>query len=469
MSIMNTSNFARTAVCLVFSFSGICASHAEPGAALINPTSAQWSVKPLLDVGQHAANAYRMVGIPDGLGAFRNADGTMTVLMNHELGKDKGIKRLHGANGAFVSRWTFDVENLNVISGQDLIKKVMLWSATDQRYSTSTGNQFNKLCSADLAPASAFFNPSSGKGYKERLFLNGEESKDGGRAFAHIVSGEEAGTSYELPYLGKFAWENAVANPATGDLTLVVGMDDNQDGQIYVYAGEKSATGNPVEKAGLSKGQLYAIKADGGRFSLAGFGDVSAMSGADLEKAGEQSAVSKFMRPEDGAWDTQNPNIFYFATTAKIDGESQIFRLKFDDVNHPEKGGEIKAILNAKAIGAQMFDNLTVMGNGSLLIEEDPGNHQHLAAIWLFDPKTGKAEKVLESDPKHFLDKNSSLYVTEDEENSGIIEITHLVQNASWAEKDKRYFLGVMQIHAKSDDVELVEDGQLYLVSGKVQ
>jgi len=467
---MNSFNFVRTAACLVFSFSGICGvSHAESSAALINPTSAQWSVKPLLDVGQHTANSYRMVGIPDGLGAFKNADGTMTVLMNHELGKDKGIKRLHGANGAFISKWILNIENMNVLSGQDLIKKVMVWSASDQRYAHSTGNQFNKLCSADLAPASAFFNSNSGKGYKERLFLNGEENKDGGRAFAHVVSGEEAGTSYELPYLGKFAWENAVANPATGDLTLVVGMDDNQDGQIYVYAGEKSTTGNPVEKAGLAKGQLYAIKADGERFSLAGFGDVSSMSGADLEKAGEQSAVSKFMRPEDGAWDTQNPNIFYFATTAKIDGESQIFQLKFDDVSHPEKGGEIKAILNAKAIGAQMFDNLTVMGNGSLLIEEDPGNHPHLAAIWLFDPKTGKAEKVLESDPKHFLDKSSSLYVTEDEENSGIIEITQLVQSASWAEKDRRYFLGVMQIHAKSDDAELVEGGQLYLVSGRIQ
>src|SRR5437667_8009223 len=28
---------------------------------------------------------YRMVGIPDGLGAFDNGDGTFTLLMNHEL------------------------------------------------------------------------------------------------------------------------------------------------------------------------------------------------------------------------------------------------------------------------------------------------------------------------------------------------------------------------------------------------
>jgi len=467
---MAAFNLARTAVFLIFSFSSIGISYAEPDTALINPTSARWSVKPLLNVGQPAGkNAYRMVGIPDGLGAFKNDDGTITVLMNHELSEDKGVKRLHGANGAFISKWILDTENLNIISGEDSIRKVMLWSPIVQRYFSSSANKFNKLCSADLAPVSAFFNSHTGKGYKEKLFLNGEESKEGGRAFAHIVSGENAGVSYELPHLGKFAWENAVANPATGDLTVVVGMDDNQGGQVYVYAGEKRIDGNPVEKAGLAGGQLYAIKADGERFSLSGFGDVSAMSGDELEKAGEHAAVSKFMRPEDGAWDIKNPNIFYFATTAKIDGESQVFQLKFDDVNQPQKGGEIKVILNAKAIGAQMFDNLTVMSNGSLLIEEDPGNNEYLAAIWLFDPATGKAEKVLESDPKRFKDKNSSLYITQDEENSGIIEITHLVQNASWADKDKRYFLGVMQVHAKSEDPELVEGGQLYLIAGKNQ
>src|SRR5262249_34555402 len=32
-----------------------------------------------------SADPYRMVGIPDGLGAFDNGDGTFTLLSNHEL------------------------------------------------------------------------------------------------------------------------------------------------------------------------------------------------------------------------------------------------------------------------------------------------------------------------------------------------------------------------------------------------
>jgi hypothetical protein len=73
------------------------------------------------------------------------------------------------------------------------------------------------------------------------------------------------------------------------------------------------------------------------------------------------------MRPEDGAWDVNSPNIFYFATTDKIDGTSQLLQLTFDDINKPEIGGAIKVVLNARDIGAQMFDNITVSGDGKVL------------------------------------------------------------------------------------------------------
>ena len=64
------------------------------------------------------------------------------------------------------------------------------------------------------------------------------------------------------------------------------------------------------------------------------------------------------------------------------------------------------------------------------------------------------------------MDKNSPVFLTQDEENSGIIEVTELVRKAPWFEVSKRYFLGALQVHAKSSDPELVEDGQLYLITG---
>src|SRR5262249_19467193 len=65
---------------------------------------------------------YRMVGIPDGLGAFDNGNGTYTLLMNHELGNTSGMTRAHGFNGAFVSRWTINTSTGAVLFGQDQIQ-----------------------------------------------------------------------------------------------------------------------------------------------------------------------------------------------------------------------------------------------------------------------------------------------------------------------------------------------------------
>src|SRR5262245_7340389 len=62
--------------------------------------------------GPLAGQPWRMVGIPDGLGAFDNGDGTMTVLMNQELGQTSGVVREHGQSGAFVSKLIVDKETL---------------------------------------------------------------------------------------------------------------------------------------------------------------------------------------------------------------------------------------------------------------------------------------------------------------------------------------------------------------------
>ena len=88
------------------------------------PVAAGVDVAAILSVGDQvgikagppafAGQPWRMVGIPDGLGAFDNGDGTMTVLMNHELGATAGVMREHGQTGAFVSKLTIDKATLEV-------------------------------------------------------------------------------------------------------------------------------------------------------------------------------------------------------------------------------------------------------------------------------------------------------------------------------------------------------------------
>src|SRR5204863_577520 len=76
----------------------------------------------ILTVGD-SIGGYRMVGIPDGLGAFLSGRGLFTLLMDHEITNGtnvSGIQRAHGSNGAFVSRWTIDQRTLKILKGQDL-------------------------------------------------------------------------------------------------------------------------------------------------------------------------------------------------------------------------------------------------------------------------------------------------------------------------------------------------------------
>ena len=58
---------------------------------------------------------YNMAGIPDGLGAYDNGNGTFTLLMNHELGATSGVTRAHGGKGAFVSEWVINKSTLGVV------------------------------------------------------------------------------------------------------------------------------------------------------------------------------------------------------------------------------------------------------------------------------------------------------------------------------------------------------------------
>jgi len=222
------------------------------------PTIADAQFTSILTVGDQVGG-YKMVGIPDGAGAFDNNDGTFTMLLNHELGNTVGVTRAHGSIGAFISKWTINKSDLSVVSGSDLIQTTYLWNSTTSAYEQQTAI-FNRFCSADLAPVSAFYNAATGNGSQERIFLNGEESGAEARAFAHIASGANTGVTYQLPRMGRYSFENALASPVASDKTIVIGTDDTTPGEVYVYVGTKTNTGNEIERAGLTNGSLYSLE-----------------------------------------------------------------------------------------------------------------------------------------------------------------------------------------------------------------
>jgi hypothetical protein len=370
--------------------------------------------------------------------------------MNHEIRADQGIVRKHGGKGAFISKWTIDVETLRVKSGADLIERTVPENLT-----------FQKFCSADLPLPAALFDSSTGKGYNKALFMNGEEINTGGRAFAHSLDG----TTYELADFGKIAWENALALPASGEQTAVIGLDDNYDGLVLIYIGQKKKTGNPIQQAGLTGGKLYSLQVSDNRFRLVELPDAAGLDYKQLKELAIRLGVTRFQRPEDGAWDLLRPGVFWFAVTDRLGGHSQLIKLAFDDTRDLLAGGHFEIALRARDIGGEMFDNLTVDSAGRVLVQEDSGDNPHLTSIWLFKPETKAARKIFESDPTRFSGWWPSR-ITDDEEHSGIIEVTELVRKASWFDPSKLYYLGTTQAHHTHPDPELVSYGQLWLISG---
>lgn len=393
--------------------------------------------------------SYTMCGIPDGLGAFDNGNGSFTLLMNHELTATAGVVRAHGATGAFVSKWVINKSNLAVLSGADLIQSVYLNAGTG--YTLTPAVTFTRFCSADLPATSAFWNAASGLGTQNRIFMNGEESGTEGRAFAHVVTGVDAGKSYELPRLGKAAWENAVACAYTGTRTVVGLMDDGTGGQVYFYIGTKTNTGLDVDKAGLTNGNLYGVAvaslaaetstsfpAPNTTFSLINLGDVSAINGASLNSLSTATGVTTFLRPEDGSWDPKNANVFYFNTTNAFNSPSRLWKLTFTNINQPELGGTITAVLDGTE-GQQMLDNMGLDNWGHILLQEDVGNNAWNGRILQYDIATDALTPFAQHDPNLFVPPSTAT-LTQDEETSGILDMQTILGPGWFITADQAHF-----------------------------
>jgi len=407
-----------------------------------------------------AGDTYRMVGTPDGLGAFDNLDGTITVLMNHELTPTTGIVRKHGGAGAFVSRWQIRKSDLKVLNGMDQMEKVMLWDSQAQAYAPSTTTAFSRFCSADLPSPTGLFNGATGKGLPgdTRLYFNGEEDAAAGRAMVHVVTGKETGTSYEFFKLGKHSWENVLVNPYPQDTTLVAANEDGGLNKVFFYVGQKQETGNPVEMAGLTNGTSYEL-------SIAGYTNDDPATGF---KNGKFSLVStggtSLARPEDGAWDPTNPSRYYFVTTASITGNSRLWKMTFDDITKPTLGGTIEVVVDGQN-AIKMMDNITIDDSGRVYMLEDVGNDPRLGLVWSYGPE---GVRQLGSHSPYFFSQTSTLssitFLTQDEESSGIIDVTNLFTGEpGYDTATYRYMLLDVQAHFPISG-ELVEGGQLLMM-----
>ena len=418
----------------------------------------------LLTVGDGAAdNGYRMVGIPDGLGMIRQG-ANLILYSNHELADSpsvQGITRRHGHAAAFVSRWVIDPATLRFKEGSDWINPgVQYWDYPSGSYVTSGARYadsavqdltFGRFCSGTLSDPGIFYNTSTGNGWKGQIYFANEEDGENGRVFGVTKEGDTTA----LPRFGLFSWENTKPAANETDTTLVIGDEDGPtDGsQLWVYVGQKQASGPPVVKAGLTNGDDHVIdavnqsvstdaqwratygKSVGARIRLV---DNDWNATGAIQNSTAKADGLNLNRIEDGHWDPNNPNDLYFVTTqggftsgSGLDAldTGGLWRLRWDDIEDPDAGATLTLLLDGSETpndGTKLnkIDNMTIDQHGNILIQEDPGNVNHLARIVAYRISDGALGVIGKFDANLFGTGATAdpTKLTIDEESSGIID-----------------------------------------------
>jgi Alkaline phosphatase PhoX len=477
----------------------------------VEPVGGEYEVRALFSaddkvplLGGAPGQQYRMVGIPDGLGAHSNGDGTSTLFMNHELGFAARSEPVVGGpknRGAIVSTWILD-EDGDPIAGRRAYDSIyaentFLGPAPVVGNEAQMPRQFARFCSGYLA--------GPRNGFDRYVYLTNEEDDtantfDGRGGLSVAIFDNELHT---LPDLGHYSKENTVVQPGQETQTVVFSLEDGPatlDNQLYMYVGKKdrSAGASSLARNGLDDGSVYVFRAfDPTRNSERTFTsgsvtgewveipNVESLSAAELEAASDAAGAMTFVRPEDGAFNPNNRNELFFDTTGSSTGADdgvnelgRLYSLRLHPGN-PLKPATLTIVYNADTIVAAGGDTAISPDNIDasrefLMINEDGTTESRAAmaakgrdgSVWRFELVAGpvhavgvslEGTRVAQLDPpgRDGVPVGPGIWET-----SGIIDASALFGSDSW--------LSDVQAHpptaAPGGATVTVEDGQLFLL-----
>jgi secreted PhoX family phosphatase len=508
-------------------------ANAESQFIYMEPVASGVTLKPLATAGDSFGGVI-WPGTPDGMGVLKGKDGNLTIFVNHEFSATNAVAAgLAHANGnataSTVYALNYDPKLGSVTAARDVLNSVTWYNyATGQSSSTpvapsgaaakdeyNTPNHtksLNRFCSSSMTQPGELAYTVTDKagnekvtGYTGPAYFTGEEGSDESRAFVM----DNSGNLIQLPRLGLAAWENFLVAPTTSTTTVVMGNEDGSatDSQLWMYTGTKSNEGHWTDKAGLTNGALYVMAVDGiasdnlfrttvgkGVAKNVNFKPIDYTLNGKAQNVAAKAAGTVMARVEDGSFDPNNPNDYYFVTTESNkdpkatapnpatptvtrDGGA-LWRLRFNDVNTPLAGATLTMLLDgSESPYLSKPDNITTDGKGNVLIQEDPGGNDLVARIVAYRISDGKVATVAKFVDKYFKVGGTN-FITKDEESSGIVDVTDMLKTS--ATDKSSYYLLDAQVHATpaasrpdlagnaaalADLKNVIEGGQLILMT----
>jgi glycerophosphoryl diester phosphodiesterase len=473
-------------------------------------TTGEFDIEAIFTVGE-VIDGYTPPGILDGMSAFEGPDGSVRVLVHHELNADTGYPyELSDGSGTFPITGArisyFDIDPVS----HDILAAGPAYDRAYDRYGALVTSPAQINEAGDPLAGFARFCSGAGfaagtYGFVDDIHFANEENSNGS-VWAVDVAGRDI---WAAPALGRGAWENVTAlETGRDDMVALLLGDDTAPAPLYLYVGQKGAIGDGsfLDRNGLAVGQLYVWVADGTRKSRATTpedfnGGGSSLNGNfrkvrvqqngqagkdgydaqgyldDDTLRGEAAEVGAFFfsRPEDVATNPVMGNQAVLAST----GRGQLYpsddfgALYIVTVDFSKLAGEAKpnnigagvAILydgddaGNGDFGIRSPDNLDWADDGFIYVQEDRSTALNVfggasgveASIWKIDPFSAVAERIGEMDRSVVVPVGSTdgdPTDLGDWETSGILDVTGLFGGTPGVDT---ILIGNVQAHSVRD------------------
>ena len=402
----------------------------------------------LFTVGESIGD-YRPPGVLDGTAAYPGEDGSLRIIINHELAPVAGypyqLANDTTLTGSRISYMDLDTAAKTITAAGPAFDTVIDRNGTTvkdaQQISellVEDNRGLNALCSAQGYLAGEF-------GFVDDLFFTHEEvsaREDHPHGGSVWVLDVNARTLQAAPELGRGAWENSAAvatpdmNEPDGHVAILLGDDiEFGDAPLYLWIGRKQPGGNLLERNGLSNGRLFAWVPDNGaetpadwrgtgnklagrfvplaarnekRRGQPGYDPAGYLDDLTLRKRTRELGAFRFSRPEDLHTDPANQQRVAFASTGQGDvfpdddwGALYIIDMDFrlDDQKKLAADATLTIIYDGDDedkgdFGIRNPDNLVWAGDGFVYVQEDKasklnefgGKSGMEASVWRIDP-----------------------------------------------------------------------------------